>query len=125
MNEDFFEDLSENPTTASLRGLVGADCFRHLQRDFGGRRVYIPHSVGEHHPLAASIGLAGARKICEIYGGGELEISTGDAKAEILRLYRAGVPKARIGHIVGRTRRHVYNILAAEHASQQSDLFSG
>lgn len=117
------DDLDDNPTAQSLRLLIGDELYGVLAADFGGRRLYIPENVGPHHPLAVSIGLDAAVKISHVYGGMGIDISpAAGLKIKVLRLYKSGTPKERIGAKVGVSRRHVYRIIADLEAADQLDL---
>ncbi|WP_435640312.1 helix-turn-helix domain-containing protein [Micavibrio aeruginosavorus] len=107
------DDLDDNPTTASLRKLIGDALYQHLAADFGGRKIYIPEVIGEHHPIAVCVGLDAAQKISHVYGRMEIDISPeAGLRVKIARLYKGGTPKSQIGFIVGVSRRHVYRVLA-------------
>lgn len=63
-----YEDLSENPTLDSIAKIIGVENAAKLSKDFGGRRLHIPGTPGEHSPITVSIGLDLAEKISQIYG---------------------------------------------------------
>lgn len=119
----FPDDLDDNPTVHSLRRLIGDNLYEIFAADFGGSRIYVPERIGEHHPIAVSIGLDAAEKISHVYGKMEIDISpSAGLKVKVLRLFKSGVPKERIGPKVGVSRRHVYRIIAELDAADQLDL---
>ena len=105
--------------------LIGEAAADRLSRDFGGRRVFVPKSLGEHHPLAASIGLEAARTLVANIGPGDLEppLSQG-RRLRIVELLKAGWKAERIGPAVGCSRRTVFRVKAAlaEADDQQQGL---
>lgn len=117
------DDLDDNPTADSLRRLIGDVLYQVFAADFGGSRLYVPHSIGEHHPIAVSIGLDDAKKISDVYGGLTIDISPrAGLRVKIIRAYQNGTPKARIGKVLGISRRYVYMIIAELEEADQFKL---
>lgn len=54
--------------------LMGHQHAIELLRAFGGRRINIPKSIEQDHPLAFTVGLESARKLSGRYGGGDVDL---------------------------------------------------
>ncbi len=53
-----------------------------LAMDFGGRDIYIPLTLTDHHPLAKSLGHAAAVKLQKLFGEGRLQVPLGNTNYE-------------------------------------------
>lgn len=113
------------PVWPQVAQLLGTDAATALSRDFGGRRLYVPRSVGSAHPIAVSVGRKAAGRLCEFMAGQNLEPPIGAGKrARILELTAGGMQRARVARVVGCTERYVYQVIAETKDDRQGDLFS-
>ena len=117
------------PTWPQVVALLGQEAGASLSRELGGRRIYVPHNIGPHHPLAQAIGGRLATLLSGFMGGLSLEPPiTAVKRARILELSAQGMQRAKVAKSVGCTERHVYWVLqkAREQAEggEQPDLFS-
>lgn len=113
-------------STANIRRLIGDDAAGRLSRAFGGRRLYVPRSPGEHHPISAAIGHAAAAKLAGAFHGVSIDIPMApDKQARILQLDGQGWTRAAIAREVGCTERWVYMTLEKKNLepSAQGRLF--
>ena len=83
-----------------------------LLRGWGGRRLRVPKTIDEDHPITYSIGLAAALKLARYYGGTELDLPAernalmGVRNAALVRDMRKGVPTRECARRYGLTPRH-------------------
>jgi hypothetical protein len=118
-------DLSENPTTDSIRTLIGADLLSRLSMDMGGLAVSIPHKPGKHSPIAECIGLDAAQKISHVYGGMVFKIPVRPGiEAEILQLLDDGWNKNQIARKMRINRSRIDKLLERKARENQMSLFS-
>lgn len=105
-------NLTDNPTMGSIIKLCSNDAGDKLSYDFGGRRMYIPHKVGVHHPLAVSIGLDNAKKICDAWGGLDFDVPlcAGKIKLAVELKEEKNLSNSKIASQLKCTERHVYRI---------------
>jgi hypothetical protein len=112
--------------TASIEELapvVGADGARALMMAFAGRRIYVPKEIGEHHPIAAAVGLEKARKVAEYYQCTHLEFPIAAAKRrQVLDLAAQGLSDSAISARVWLTERRVRQVRAEARAARQDQL---
>lgn len=109
---------------AELAAAIGNDAARSLARHFGGTTIYVPRTVGEHHPLRVVLGTDTADKLSEWYGGSRVSIpKQPERQARVRELHRTGtLTIARIALETGYSERHVYRLLG-EDDERQPDLF--
>lgn len=69
-----------------IKDIVGAAAALALSRRFGGKAVYIPHSMKDEHQVAKCIGSKAALALVRIYGGDKIEVPKIDS---VQRQYRA------------------------------------
>jgi alkanesulfonate monooxygenase SsuD/methylene tetrahydromethanopterin reductase-like flavin-dependent oxidoreductase (luciferase family) len=99
-------------TTDNLRRLLGEDAARALSAHFGGSRVYVPKSPGEHHPISVAIGQDAAAQLAGAFHGNTITIPIAPEKqAEIHRLGAEGKTRREIAAEVRCTERWVYKTL--------------
>lgn len=114
------ECLSINPTTESLRKIIGDDLLARLSTELGGRLIYVAANPGVNSPLAVCLGLDAAKKLGQIYGGAEFEVPLKPGKkAQILKHYLDGMPKVRISAEMKISPRAVRGFLNAEENKKQ------
>lgn len=105
-------NLTDNPTMGSIIKLTSDVAGEQLSYDFGGRRIYIPHKVGVHHPIAVSIGLEEAKKICDAWGGLDFDVPMSMRKRKAaFELKKSGHSVSQIAEKLTCTERTVYNLL--------------
>lgn len=116
-------ELSENPTIESIEHLTSMEALGKLSMDFGGKRLYIPHKCGEHSPLAASIGIAYAQKICDAYGGLYWAVpATIGQKIRVIKLYQQGMSTYAIAMKLRCSDRYVKRVLSKIPKNQDNQL---
>ena len=116
-------ELSENPTTESIEHLTCEDAVAKLSMDFGGKRLYIPHKCGSHSPLAYSIGIAYAEKICDAYGGlyWAVPVNTGK-KLRVTKLHQQGLSAPEIARKLFCSERYVRKVISKIPQKQENQL---
>lgn len=93
--------------------IIGVKLAARLSQQLGGKRVYVPKTVSEHHPLASCIGLVAGRKVAQEFGGEFLDIPLSARKRlSIVQLHEAGLKPEAIRKRVDCTRRYVFQVLA-------------
>lgn len=116
-----------------LVDIMGRDPALALSQELGGDKLYIPKKVTGAHRLAKCVGLEAAKKLCEIYGGSNLEITRAwDVRIakrndEIRRLGREGVSNPRLSrqyNLTVRRIRQIINSAPRRRDDPQFDLFS-
>jgi Mor family transcriptional regulator len=113
-------------TGANLRRILGEDGARKLAETFGGRRLYVPRSPGEHHPITVALGRSGADRLAGAFHGCGIDVPMLPAKKAMVReLDAAGVTRADIARRLKITERWVYKILSEPETSpsRQGALF--
>ncbi|MBI1407318.1 MAG: hypothetical protein GC145_14485 [Caulobacter sp.] len=114
-------------TTGALTSLLGVEAMTRLSDKFGGRRIYVPATIGPDHPLAVAAGLEAALQLVAHYAGHTLSLPITPARRQrVLELDKRGFTKALIAETVGLTERRVYQILAEQPAVRddtQGSLF--
>lgn len=111
-----------------LEAVIGDDAARRLAERFGGTRLYVPRSPGEHHPITVTIGPEAAKRLASEFGGAApIDIPMLSClRQRIIELDGQGMARAKIARAVGRTERRIYQVLeeAREAAnSPQGRLF--
>lgn len=93
--------------------ILGPQAGDALATRFAGRRIYIPRSAGENHPLTVALGPIASDKLVRGLGGEHLDvpISVG-RRAEILALKKLGLKNTEIYQRAKCSRRLVYQVLA-------------
>lgn len=107
---------------AELARVIGEDAAGVLARRFGGTTIYVPLSIGEHHPLNVAIGREAADKLAAWYGGARVNVpKRPHRRALVQELHRRGaLTIAAIAIETGYSERHVYRLLGEP---PQPDLF--
>lgn len=118
-------NLTENPTFGSIQKLIGADKASQLTFYLGGKRVYIPYKLSKHHPIAVSIGMDDALKICNAWGGQVYNVPFEKAKSlKAQQKQDQGKSAEQIAREMNISRRHVFRLLKQKNTdSGQLDLF--
>ncbi|WP_165184754.1 Mor transcription activator family protein [Caulobacter soli] len=102
----------EVTTTAGLIDLIGEAAVCKLSDQFGGIRIYVPASPGQHHPLTVAIGQAAADQLATAFAGQQLLVPMTPARrAEILDLDAKGWTRAKIARKVRLSERRIYQVL--------------
>lgn len=89
-----------------------------LVRGWGGRRLTVPASMPETHPIALTIGLGPAERLAQWYGGSVLELPVERnalldmRNARIRQEIEAGEATRAVARRYGLTARHVRHIRA-------------
>jgi len=100
-----------------IRALIGTGGLEELIRAYGGRRIYVPVSVNERHPLALRLGWRGAVALSQAFGGDFLEIpsarrlSLNERNRRIRAEHSAGMSQQALADSYRLTVRQIRNIL--------------
>lgn len=108
-----------------IADIIGEDAARQLARRFGGTSVYVPRTVGEHHPLCVAIGRIAADQLAAWAGGTAVAVPKQPerrARVQELRRERA-LTVAQTALETGYSERHVYRLLREEDDARQPGLF--
>lgn len=110
---------------AELVDALGEEAAKALARHFGGIRLYVPHKVGEHHPIRVALGEEGAYNLVAWAGGGSIDVPKQAARrARVRELHQRGaLTNQRIALETGYTERHVYRLLRSDRDDRQPGLF--
>lgn len=107
-------------TMAELAAAIGDEAARLLARRFGGTTIYVPRSIGEHHPLRVVLDKEGADKLAQWCGGSRVNIpKQAERRTRVRELRRAGaLTIAGIAIETGFSERHVYRLLGDDDERQ-------
>ncbi len=98
---------------SDLSALIGSPAALLLVETYGGRRVYVPDRINEHHPIASLIGKPAAEALCAAHGPGWITVPISSAmqadlrKGQIVRMLRAGHEVRAIASELGVSERLV------------------
>lgn len=104
---------------------IGMSAALALAEHFGGRRVYVPKAIGEHHPISVALGREDAEALASWAGGDAIDVPKQAAKrAKVLALRAQGtLTVGQIATQTGYSERHVYRLGREADDSAQPDLF--
>lgn len=110
---------------ADIISAIGLDAGWQLARQFGGTSIYVPRSIGDHHPICVAIGRAAADKLAAWTGGGTLSVPKQAERRERVRALRqtGGLTIGQIARQTAFSERHVYRLLSDAADSAQPSLF--
>jgi DNA-binding transcriptional regulator LsrR (DeoR family) len=92
--------------SSDLKALLGETAFVALAQEFGGTRLYVPHSIPADHEIVQVIGLAAARRLSQRFAPAVIRVPL--ARFIRARHYRAaGLSHARIARKLGLTETGV------------------
>lgn len=117
--------LHTSEMMAELAQVIGAEAAHMLALRFGGTRLYVPYSIGEHHPISVAIGASAANALAMYAGGSALDIPKQAARREKVRALARGrtLTIAQIAVETSYTERHIYRLLRADRDDRQPGLF--
>jgi len=97
--------------TESLQALLGVEAFVSLAERFGGRRLYVPQTIGPDHEIVAAIGAEAAAKLMRRYSLAFIRVPL--ARGLRARHYRArGLSNGEIASKLGITETGVDKLFA-------------
>ena len=106
-----------------LEELVGAEAVSRLLASFAGRRIYVPRSGGDAHPIVQAIGRDAAKTLFEYWHGTDIEFPAPIARRQrILDLKRAGRTTSEIAAQLLVSERHVREVVAEARDTRQLSL---
>ncbi|MEE4153234.1 MAG: hypothetical protein V2I27_03665 [Erythrobacter sp.] len=110
---------------AELVDAIGEEAAKALALHYGGTKLYVPLTVGEHHPIRAIVGEEAAERLVEWAGGGSVSIPKQAARrARVRDLHQKGaLTIQRIAMETAYSERHVYRLIEAERDDRQLGLF--
>jgi hypothetical protein len=85
-----------------------------LARKWGGRRLYVPQSLGALHPLAKAVGRKAALLICAHFGGEQIAVPAARTYLrwhDARRLKALGHTTAEISRAIGVSERQTFKLL--------------
>lgn len=101
--------------------ILGPQAGDALATVFAGRRIFVPKSAGESHPLTVTLGPIAVAKLIEELAGHHLDVPiSAGRRAEILALSKLGLGPAEIQRRVKCSRRLVYLVREQERERQPS-----
>ena len=107
-----------------LVSAIGAEAAQKLLAAFAGRRLYVPKSAGESHPITMIIGADLAALFCQRFQGEELYFPMmAGRRQRILDLAARGRAPTGIAAELQVSIRHVYDVLAEARQGRQLTLF--
>lgn len=118
-------DLHSSEIFQSVADVIGVEAAEKLCRALGGTRIYVPATIGEHHPIAVAIGEENAARIAEHFHRTVLALPKGLSRRERVIEYRRSTKMTirEIALATDYTEAGVYKILAEERGGQL-DLFN-
>lgn len=108
--------MRRSAVVEELIEVIGYAATIELLRAWGGRRVHVPKSVDEHHPLALTIGIVAAERLASHMGGTDPDIPAERnviievRNSAILRDLEARVPVKRCADRYGVSPRMIRKI---------------
>lgn len=110
---------------AELADAIGDHAARCLAERFGGTSLYVPRTIGDHHPICAALGRAQADRLAAWAGGGSLAVPKQAVRRARVRELRnnSGLTIAQIALQTSFSERHVYRLLSAATDDRQASLF--
>ncbi|EQB32025.1 hypothetical protein [Sphingobium ummariense] len=109
----------------AVADVIGVEATEKLCRALGGTRLYVPATIGAHHPIAVAVGPESAAKIADHFHRTVLALPKGLSRRErVLELRRTTeMTVQEIALATDYTEAGVYKILAEERGGQL-DLFN-
>lgn len=104
---------------------IGETAALSLAMHFGGTRLYVPRTIGEHHPICAALGRADSDRLAEWAGGGSVDVPKQAARRDRMRRLhsRGSLTIAQIALETSFSERHIYRLLSADRDANQPSLF--
>lgn len=113
------------PVLAQIAAEIGEEAALLLARAFGGRKLYVPSRLGDHHPICVAIGRSAADRLSAWIAGDHLDIPKLPLRQNEVRALRKN-SKLTIGQIAVQTQyseRQVYRLLSEQTDDRQINLF--
>ena len=117
--------LAGDHALAELIDAIGETAALNLARHFGGTRLYVPRTIGDHHPICAALGRANAEHLAKWAGGGSVDVPKQAARrARVQHLHSGGaLTIAQIALETSFSERHIYRLLSVNRDANQPSLF--
>lgn len=108
-----------------VAGVIGVEATEKLCRALGGARIYVPATIGDHHPIAVAVGKEKAARIADHFHRTVLALPKGLSRRERVIEFRRDTDMTiqEIALATDYTEAGVYKILAEERGGQM-DLFN-
>ncbi len=107
-----------------LVGAIGERAATMLAQRFGGTSLYVPRTIGEHHPIAVAVGGAAAAALSSWAGGSAVSIpKQTELRARVIALRRRALTIVQIARETNYSERHVYRLLREDDDARQPGLF--
>jgi DNA-binding NarL/FixJ family response regulator len=111
-----------------LARAVGRENAVRLLRRFGGTELYIPKTIGPHHPISAAIGHDAAQALADYLPVGDKVMipKFPGRRQRVAQLKAEGhLTNKEIATETDYSERHVYRLLNEAGDDRQADLFHG
>lgn len=94
--------------------VIGRAATSKLIEAFGGTRLYVPRSIGVHHPIAVKLGMRAAAQLADRFGLTSIDLPNPNLRRQrALDAARSGtMTRAQVALAFGYTERGVYKMLA-------------
>lgn len=103
--------LSFTPFLNEVAEVIGKQATCRLIDSLGGARWYVPREASADHRLAKVIGLDAMKKLCAVYGGGEIDIPLNAARHSLKQKILVTEGSAReVALKLGCSTRHVLRV---------------
>lgn len=102
-----------HPLIDLLGQVIGTVPTLRLLALFGARRLYVPETIPEDHPIARCLGAEAAHKLARQFGREQLDLPDGDEFARLRRvrrvagLLRHGTPPRDVAMLIGISTKQV------------------
>jgi len=96
--------------------IIGKQAVDELVRAYHGRRLYVPGTISEDHPLALRLGHGQAILLAQAFGGEYIEVpkrlapDIQERNRAIRAGYAAGATQTALAELYGLSRRQIINI---------------
>lgn len=115
---------SSSTVYTAVADVIGVAATDRLCEVLGGARIYVPATLGDHHPITEAVGPEAAAKIAAHFHQTVLILPKPKSRHErVLEMRKAQKSVREIALATGYTEGHVYAILAEDRGGQL-DLFN-
>lgn len=117
--------LPGDEARAAIAAAIGQSAARALAAKFGGTRLYVPRTIGDHHPICVALGREDADRLAAYCGGSPLDIPKNPARRERVRLLlrSRSLTIAQIAVETEYSERQVYRLQREQEDERQPGLF--
>ncbi len=103
-----------------LADAIGEEAYQALLARLGGYILYVPVKIGQHHPIAQTIGLEASAKLSQEFAGLSLNLPvTARRRAVIEAMLEEGKGAVQIARTVYCSPRYVWKVKAEMDGSSE------